>query len=95
MQANDADKENTNNSEIHYSIVDISEPSVNLTIDESNGEVFLLSSIDYELLENNTGVAGQVMIVIEARDNGHPELSSNVTLKLDIQVKFVIILKPE
>ena len=86
LQATDADKENTTNSDVFYSVLSISEPSVNLTIGERNGEVLLLSSVDYELLKNTTGVTGQVLVVIEARDNGDHALNSNVTLKLDIQV---------
>ena len=94
MQATDADKENTNNSDVHYSILDNSESSVNLTINETNGEVYLLSSVDYERLENKTGVPGQVVVVVGARDNGEPVQSRNVTLKLDIQVntRFQIII---
>ena len=56
--------------------------------------MYFLSSVDYELFENNTGVPGQVLVVVKARDYGEPVQSMNVTLKLDIQVntRFQIII---
>ena len=90
FKAFDADKEHTNNSEVKYSLMNISEPSVHLTIDENNGNIYLQAPVVFGMLENNTGVSGEVKIIVEARDCGVPSLRSNVTFTLNIQVLFYI-----
>ena len=91
LQAHDDDQPHTDNSKVRYNITSISEPEsiVQLRIDEISGSVFLDAPVDFEKLQNNTGVSGEVKVTVEGRDLGDPSLSNTTTLVLSIQVVYM------
>ena len=91
LQAHDDDQPHTSNSDVRYNITSISEPEsiVQLRIDEVSGSVYLDAPVDFEKLQNNTGVSGEVKVVVEGRDLGIPSLSNTTTLVLNIQVVYL------
>ncbi|XP_036355025.1 cadherin-23-like [Octopus sinensis] len=67
VQATDADKENSGNSQVKYSIVNASQSLSNsFSINAQNG-IITPSNIDYESLTHNV-----IQLVVKAEDNGKP-----------------------
>ncbi|XP_036356631.1 cadherin EGF LAG seven-pass G-type receptor 2-like [Octopus sinensis] len=67
VQATDADKENSGNSQVKYSIVNASQSLSNsFSINAQNG-IITPSNIDYESLTDNV-----IQLVVKAEDNGKP-----------------------
>ena len=91
MQAHDDDQPHTDNSKVIYNITSISEPEsiVQLRIDETSGSVYLEAPVDFEKLQNNTRVSGEVKVTVEGRDLGDPSLSNTTTFMLNVQVVYM------
>ncbi|XP_060598712.1 cadherin-23-like [Ruditapes philippinarum] len=86
IEAIDADKENTNNSLVTYFITSTSPSNLtsNFTINNSTGNMYLLTMLDYERLLDTQG---EINITVEARDNGKPALNSTTIVNLHVQDK--------
>ncbi|XP_036356630.1 protocadherin Fat 1-like [Octopus sinensis] len=83
VQATDADKENSGNSQVKYSIVNASQVLSNsFSINAQNG-IITPSNIDYESLTDNV-----IQLVVKAEDNGKP-------VKEDTAVVNITVLRPE
>lgn len=61
-------------------------PSDNFSLNETTGQLFLISPLNYEdpMVMNASGL---FKIVVQARDMGTPALSSNTTVTITVQVQ--------
>ena len=86
-QATDADEPGTNNSLIIYEIVQLSESHMesNISINSTTGEIHLASPVDYEHLNNKSGM---IKLIVQARDFGTPAQSSNATVTIQVRVRL-------
>ncbi|XP_053381734.1 protocadherin Fat 4-like [Mercenaria mercenaria] len=84
LEATDRDQEGTNNRKVIYSILTISESHMfdNISIHNITGELFLNNPVDFEELNNKSGI---IQIIVEARDLGKPSLASNATVLIHVQ----------
>ncbi|KOB78988.1 Cadherin [Operophtera brumata] len=72
------DEDEGRNGQVSYQLVSASGPSNTFGVNSQHGLVTLLRPLDYENLVHHS-------LVISARDNGEPALSSNLTLVVDVQ----------
>ena len=86
MQATDNDGDSNN--EIRYSISPASELASNFTVNSTTGRLGLSGSsgLDFEALPNKS--SGVVQLIIVAFDNGHPSLSSSVSVLVTVAVRW-------
>jgi cadherin 23 len=78
VEARDNDVNGTRNSEIFYEIID-GEFRDNFTIEAKSGVVKLRSPIDFEkltLAKNGKSSIRPIQLLVEARDNGSPQVGS-------------------
>lgn len=87
FQAQDDDEPNTNNSHVVYTIIE-SLNHTKFSLNGTSGQLYLDSLIDYEN-EDVMKVNGVVTVVILAEDLGSPALSTNISVKITVQVNGI------
>ncbi|XP_060593837.1 cadherin-23-like [Ruditapes philippinarum] len=87
LEATDRDEPETNNSKVIYDIVHLSEIDMNSNIsipNKSIGEIFLSTPVDYERLNNKSGI---IQVTVQARDLGDPQKATNASVLIYVQDK--------
>ncbi|XP_072113227.1 cadherin-related family member 2-like [Mobula birostris] len=82
VQAFDRDQENSPNSEITYRIID-GDLTEHFIINHSNGVISVVKPLDREFMDPSLN--GVVNLIIQAKDGGHPALSSSVQVAITVE----------
>lgn len=84
FQAHDGDEADTKNSEITYSIINVTVEHFNnnnITVNGTTGALRLLHALDYEKINSDT-----ITVTVMAKDGGTPPLNSTAVVKINVQV---------
>uniref|UniRef100_T1IXK9 Cadherin domain-containing protein n=1 Tax=Strigamia maritima TaxID=126957 RepID=T1IXK9_STRMM len=80
VHAVDRDLNGTANSNISYSVVSMT-PSIDISMNETSGELSLNSPLDYELL-HDSGQVRTVNVTVRAADHGEPSLHTDTLVTI-------------
>lgn len=76
--AHATDSDSGANGQVHYELIASTQEPSYFQVDHNRGTISLIHGLDYETMHRLT-------VTVLARDSGHPSLSDNMTLVVDVQ----------